>query len=377
MPRKVFNNGDILYAEDVNTIGLPFVDGQDLLGHGLKIEDNSLSDAPENIKNRFYTWYNRFKVSIQSGLILDVSQGTISVNGNIISFPPQTINAINNTTSFIWIGKTDVDPAIALRVSQTLPEICIPLARVIAASGSISSVTDLRDVSVDVLPPSIPDAVPVGTSIISLTPGAVPAGYIELLNDPQNISRTTYAALFAEWGTYYGAGDGVSTFTVPGLAGRFIRLGGTGLSVGQNGGNNQITIPSNAIPAHQHDIPATTHTHGVTDGGHGHLVSQTPHGHTINDGGHSHGVPFGAASDNGSTAFDTGGIPYNNGIVTTNVQTGVTINGSNANIGINSSTANISIQSASTGLTVTNNTGEGQAFTHIPSFLVFRVFVKV
>ena len=37
----------------------------------------------------------------------------------------------------------------------------------------------------------------------------------------QAVSRTTYAALFAEIGTSYGAGDGVSTFNVPNFGGNY------------------------------------------------------------------------------------------------------------------------------------------------------------
>ena len=37
----------------------------------------------------------------------------------------------------------------------------------------------------------------------------------------QAVSRTDYAALFAEIGTSYGAGDGVSTFNVPNLGGNY------------------------------------------------------------------------------------------------------------------------------------------------------------
>jgi microcystin-dependent protein len=378
MPRKIFNPGDILYAEDVNIIGQPFVDGQDLLGHGEKVDDNSLSDDPNNIKTRFYAWYNRFLVTSTTGLILNITQGVVSVSGNIISFPPQTINAINNSTSYVWIGRTDADPTISLRVTVSLPDVCIPLARVIASSGNVTSITDLRDVSVDILPPSIPDAVPVGSTIISLLPptSPIPNGYIELLENAQNISRTTYNKLFAEYGTYYGAGDGSTTFTIPGTGKRFLRLGGIGLAVGAVGGSNQITIPANSIPSHNHNIPATTHTHGVTDSQHFHTVSQTPHNHGINDPGHAHSVPFGAAQDSGNTAFDTGGNPYNNGIGTTQNQTGISIGSSNANISVNPSNSNISIQQASTGITATNNAGNGEAFTHEQPYLVFRVFVK-
>jgi microcystin-dependent protein len=37
----------------------------------------------------------------------------------------------------------------------------------------------------------------------------------------QAVSRTTYAALFAEIGTSYGSGDGVSTFNVPNYGGNY------------------------------------------------------------------------------------------------------------------------------------------------------------
>jgi microcystin-dependent protein len=39
----------------------------------------------------------------------------------------------------------------------------------------------------------------------------------------QAISRSTYAALFALWGTTYGVGDGTTTFNVPDTQGYFIR----------------------------------------------------------------------------------------------------------------------------------------------------------
>jgi phage-related tail fiber protein len=37
----------------------------------------------------------------------------------------------------------------------------------------------------------------------------------------QAVSRTTYAALFAEIGTSYGSGDGISTFNVPNFGGNY------------------------------------------------------------------------------------------------------------------------------------------------------------
>ena len=54
---------------------------------------------------------------------------------------------------------------------------------------------------------------------------SVPDGY--LLCDGSEVSRTTYAALFAAIGTLWGAGDGESTFTLPNLIDRVL-WGATG-----------------------------------------------------------------------------------------------------------------------------------------------------
>lgn len=48
----------------------------------------------------------------------------------------------------------------------------------------------------------------------------VPPGY--LLCNGANVSRTEYADLFASIGTYWGAGDGSTTFSLPNMNGRFI-----------------------------------------------------------------------------------------------------------------------------------------------------------
>ena len=64
-----------------------------------------------------------------------------------------------------------------------------------------------------------------------------PSGYV--LANGAAISRTTFADLFAVYGTTYGAGDGSTTFNVPDLRGRF-PLGkaaaGTGSTLGGTGG---------------------------------------------------------------------------------------------------------------------------------------------
>jgi microcystin-dependent protein len=63
-------------------------------------------------------------------------------------------------------------------------------------------------------------ATPPGT-IVAYGGGTPPAGWLSC--DGSVISRTTYATLFAAISINFGGGDGVSTFNIPDLRGRFLR----------------------------------------------------------------------------------------------------------------------------------------------------------
>lgn len=141
------------------------------------------------------------------------------------------------------------------------------------------------------------------------------------------VSRTVYARLFAKIGTRYGAGDGVTTFNVQDVRGRFIRSldEGRGLDFGRTRGSLQAdeyrshAHPASSAAAGSHNHPASSsvegeHTHQVKEGevvgvvGSGEVLSSgddlttgvvaysttTPagsHAHTIYvapDGEHSH-----------------------------------------------------------------------------------------
>lgn len=144
------------------------------------------------------------------------------------------------------------------------------------------------------------------TSIISTgkilvhTTDTLPTGY--LWANGTAVSRTTYAALFAEIGTTYGTGDGSTTFNVPDLCGRApfgsddmggitakgrVTNAGSGIigtSLGTAGGVESITLTLAQTPSHTHTLSATTsiesatHTHGgTTDSG------GVDHTHNVND----------------------------------------------------------------------------------------------
>jgi microcystin-dependent protein len=66
-------------------------------------------------------------------------------------------------------------------------------------------------------------------------------------------------ALFALLGTTYG-GDGQETFALPDLRGRLpIHFGG-GMSTGESGGAESVTLTVNQLPTHSHALMASTNT---------------------------------------------------------------------------------------------------------------------
>lgn len=95
------------------------------------------------------------------------------------------------------------------------------------------------------------DPVPTG-NISMYGAAAAPTGYI--LCDGSAVSRATYATLFGVIGTTYGTGDGVTTFNVPDLRGRFAlgkATAGTGNALGASGG---LIDHVHSGPSHTHDV---------------------------------------------------------------------------------------------------------------------------
>ena len=104
---------------------------------------------------------------------------------------------------------------------------------------------------------------PVGSVIAMATPTA-PAGYLEC--NGAAVSRVSYRTLFGLIGTYYGGGDGSTTFNLPDLRGEFIRGwdNGRGVDGGRVIGSFQ-----------DKDTSTATHTHADGTGGTGNAATVT------------------------------------------------------------------------------------------------------
>lgn len=98
---------------------------------------------------------------------------------------------------------------------------------------------------------------PIGSIVFWLAP-TVPDGWL-ILNG-QQVSRTTYSALFSLWGSLHGDGNGSTTFTLPNMQGLMPIGSGQRESTAPNyvfndtGGEDEHSLAVSELPSHTHQI---------------------------------------------------------------------------------------------------------------------------
>jgi len=117
---------------------------------------------------------------------------------------------------------------------------------------------------------------------------SAPSGY--LLCNGADVSRTTYAALFAVVGTTFGVGDGSTTFNLPNYTNRMPY----GTTIGATGGSADAVVVSH------------THTATVTDPGHLHVYQM------LQGSGSQFFASGGQVSGDRNTSTATTGISVSN-----------------------------------------------------------------
>ena len=97
----------------------------------------------------------------------------------------------------------------------------------------------------------------------------------------QAISRTGYPALFALWGTSWGAGDGSTTFNVPDFRGVSPMGAGTGTHTGTTARTLAAFYGAETVTISQSQLPTSIGTHDTDAGGN----SANPAVYTLPSGG--------------------------------------------------------------------------------------------
>ena len=113
-------------------------------------------------------------------------------------------------------------------------------------------------------------------AVVAFAMTSPPAGWLKC--NGQQISRTTYRALFLAIGTSFGAGDGFNTFNLPDLRGEFIRGWdeGRGADTGRVFGSWQ----ADEFRSHNHtfnfrNVTNNSGSGGIDDAGGGWVVYDT------------------------------------------------------------------------------------------------------
>jgi len=136
------------------------------------------------------------------------------------------------------------DPATALNPTEPGAHwyymITEELRYLVSQAGLTPSHTNYQQVhtAVAALIAAGSNSIPVGAAI-PFFGGTVHTGFLKA--NGAAVSRTTYAALFTEIGTLYGAGDGATTFNLPDSRGEFLRGfdDARGIDAGRTLGSNQ------------------------------------------------------------------------------------------------------------------------------------------
>lgn len=142
-----------------------------------------------------------------------------------------------------------------------------------------------------------------------------------LICNGQDVSRTTYAELFALWGTTFGVGNGTTTFNLPDMRSLHPKGAGGVIALGAVAGSSVVHLTTSQLP---------THNHGINDPGHDHgplspltnFVGARTGGNLVVPNGSTVGVATKTASNT-------------TGITTQNVGLGDAINTAQPSMGVN------------------------------------------
>lgn len=189
------------------------VDFSVLKSLGFPTDGNPLTGLPATLPGA--AWF---------ALISAMRVGVIKASGLTPASTPDPLQFLKALQSLAWMNDKSIatkllaDSVItAEKIADGVVDLKKLNSKVIATTEQAISGTDndvlmtpirTKEAIGQFIPPSVPSGV-----MVPFAGTNVPDGW--LLCNGAEVSRTTYASLFAAIGTKWGAGDGVSTFTLP------------------------------------------------------------------------------------------------------------------------------------------------------------------
>ena len=189
---------------------------------------------------------------INKGIVKYIAAKVVSVNSNgtvNVYIPPDNSNIVNGLANKTGESLMPGDSVELCAKNGSIKNSWIAVKHGISQSGSS-------------------DNFPIG-SIVGFAGASVPNNW--LIADGSEVSRETYSELFEVIGTYYGEGDGTTTFNLPDRRGKV----GVGLLVtdedfnilGNIGGSKTHTQTLEELVPHVHGIQANTNQNATSGAG--------------------------------------------------------------------------------------------------------------
>lgn len=216
----------------------------------------------DNIRESIEGFFNDTGIdsdNVQSG---GINAANIGIGDDeYLEFGVGNDGRIGVTSDDLLIRNTTTDKDIIFKGSPSGVETEILRIDSSTSSATVAATVEATDGSI-VRMATLKKYVPVGT-IQAFAAASAPAGW--LLCDGSAVSRTTYADLFALMSEAAGEGDGVTTFNVPDLRGRFLRgwdngagndpdaAARTAINAGGNTGDTLFSLQADENKSHTHD----------------------------------------------------------------------------------------------------------------------------
>lgn len=164
-----------------------------------------------------------------------------------LDFIPISDKGVANGVATLGANSKVISEQLPIASKSMLGAIKVGANLTIFSDGTLNALTSSGTVS---------DTLPIG-SIVEWGSYIAPENW--LLCDGRELKRDDYPDLFATIGTYYGEGDGSTTFNIPDRRGRF-GYGTTStdetlsdFSLGKTGGEQTHTLTTSEMPSHRHE----------------------------------------------------------------------------------------------------------------------------